>query len=133
VNSGVFPFIGPSLPPGTPTPRRASLLAGKLHALLVRPHLKGRDVYDLVWYLADPKWPPPNLEMLRNALDQTAWEGPRVTASNWTDIVARRLDDRAGDWNEVIRDVRPFLPESFDPETLALTNVRELLERRGVR
>jgi predicted nucleotidyltransferase component of viral defense system len=29
---------------------RASLLAGKLHAVLQRPHLKGRDLYDLIWY-----------------------------------------------------------------------------------
>ena len=33
---------------------RASLLAGKLHAVLQRPYTKGRDIYDLVWYLSDP-------------------------------------------------------------------------------
>ena len=33
---------------------RASLLAGKLHAILQRPYLKGRDLYDLLWYLSDP-------------------------------------------------------------------------------
>ena len=32
---------------------RASLLAGKLAAILCRPYTKGRDVYDLGWYLAD--------------------------------------------------------------------------------
>jgi hypothetical protein len=29
---------------------QASLLAGKLHAILQRPSLKGRDLYDLAWY-----------------------------------------------------------------------------------
>ena len=29
---------------------RASLLAGKLHAVLQRPYAKGRDFYDLFWY-----------------------------------------------------------------------------------
>lgn len=38
---------------------RASLLAGKLHAVLARPYTKGRDLYDLIWYLADRGWPPP--------------------------------------------------------------------------
>ncbi len=42
----------------------ASLLAGKLHAVLCRPWAKGRDIYDLVWYLSDPTWPSPNLELL---------------------------------------------------------------------
>ena len=36
---------------------RASLLAGKLHAILQRPYTKGRDLYDLIWYLSDPTWP----------------------------------------------------------------------------
>ena len=47
---------------------RASLLAGKLHAILQRPWPKGRDFYDLVWYLSDPAWPAPNLVLLNNAL-----------------------------------------------------------------
>ena len=50
---------------------RASLLAGKLHALLCRPWTKGRDVYDLGWYLSDPMWPSPNLRLLNSALAQS--------------------------------------------------------------
>src|SRR4029079_83899 len=49
----------------------ASLLAGKLHAVLQRPYPKGRDFYDLLWYLSDPTWPSPNLVLLNNALRQT--------------------------------------------------------------
>jgi predicted nucleotidyltransferase component of viral defense system len=64
---------------------RASLLAGKLHAVLQRPYLKGRDVYDLMWYLSDPDWPAPNLTLLSNALQQTGWQlardGARPAAS----------------------------------------------------
>jgi hypothetical protein len=51
---------------------RASLLAGKLHAVLERRYTKGRDLFDLLWYLSDPDWPPPNLTLLNNALQQTA-------------------------------------------------------------
>src|SRR5207237_623298 len=43
---------------------RPSLLAGKLHAVLQRPYVKGRDLFDLIWYLADPDWSPPNLTLL---------------------------------------------------------------------
>ena len=53
---------------------RASLLAGKLHALFQRRYVKGRDLYDLMWYLSDPDWPAPNLALLQNALQQTGWD-----------------------------------------------------------
>ena len=54
---------------------RATLLAGKLHAILQRPFVKGRDLYDLFWYLGDRAWPGPNLEMLSNALARSGWKG----------------------------------------------------------
>jgi hypothetical protein len=57
------------------------LLAGKLHAMLSRPWLKGRDLFDLVWYLADRNWPAPNPVLLNNALKQTGWDGPLLTAA----------------------------------------------------
>jgi len=47
---------------------KASLLAGKLHAFLARRYVKGRDIYDLVWYVSDRSWPEPNLELMNNAL-----------------------------------------------------------------
>ena len=53
---------------------KASLLADKLHAILQRSYSKGRDLYDLLWYLSDPAWPPPNLDLLNNALAQTDWQ-----------------------------------------------------------
>lgn len=52
---------------------KSSLLAGKLHAVLTRKYTKGRDLYDLMWYLSDPTWPAPNLIQLNNALKQTGW------------------------------------------------------------
>jgi predicted nucleotidyltransferase component of viral defense system len=54
---------------------RASLFAGKIHALFSRKFTKGRDVYDLMWYLSDRTWPNPNILLLRNALLQTGWKG----------------------------------------------------------
>jgi predicted nucleotidyltransferase component of viral defense system len=33
---------------------QASLLSGKLHAILQRTYSKGRDLYDLLWYMNDP-------------------------------------------------------------------------------
>jgi hypothetical protein len=48
-----------------------SLFAGKLHAILARPCAKGRDWFDLVWYLTEKRGLEPNVTLLRNALLQT--------------------------------------------------------------
>ncbi len=86
---------------------RASLLAGKLHAILQRPYLKGRDLYDLLWYLGDPDWPPPNLTLLNNALRQSGWAGPPLTGDTWRAAVCERLEGVV--WERAVDDVRPFL------------------------
>ena len=103
----------------------ASLLAGKLHALLQRPYLKGRDIYDLLWYLSDPNWPPPNLPLLNNALDQTGWPGPLLTQDNWPEMVKERL--ATPQWDQVVADVRPFLEPSADLGLLTRENVLRVL------
>jgi hypothetical protein len=104
---------------------RASLLAGKLHAILQRPYTKGRDVYDLLWYLSDPEWPAPNLTLLNNALQQTGWEAEPLTEDSWRKIVQSRLE--AVDWEQVVADVRPFLEPAVDPEILQMENLRRVL------
>jgi predicted nucleotidyltransferase component of viral defense system len=108
----------------------ASLLAGKLHAVLQRPYLKGRDVYDLLWYLGDPDWPLPNLVMLNNALQQTGWVGAPLAHDSWRAAVRERLE-RAS-WDRVVADVRPFLGPGAAPELLTLENlVRVLSQQRS--
>lgn len=105
---------------------RASLLAGKLHAVLQRSYVKGRDLYDLLWYLSDPNWPSPNLTLLNNALRQTAWTGQLLTEGNWRAVVRGRLQTVA--WDRVADDVRPFLEPEANPDLLTLENLRRLLE-----
>ncbi len=111
---------------------RATLLAGKLHAVLMRPYLKGRDLYDLCWYLGDPEWPEPNLVYLNNALRQTGWDGRPLTSRNWRRAVRDRLEEVA--WEEAVEDVRPFLGPGADPSILDKKNLFRLLnqaEKRG--
>ncbi|MBD3425346.1 MAG: hypothetical protein GF417_13005 [Candidatus Latescibacteria bacterium] len=105
---------------------RSSLLAGKLHALLARSYIKGRDVYDLLWYLADRNWPEPNLELLNHALEQTEWEGEQATSSNWKDLIMDKLSGH--NWNEIVRDVRPFLEDQKQVAILTRDNLINLLK-----
>ena len=86
---------------------RASLLARKLHAVLCRPWAKGRDIYDLAWYLSDPTWPSPNLELLNAAIRQTGREAVPLDAGTWRGVVADRVEGLS--WEAVVADVRPFL------------------------
>jgi len=106
---------------------KASLLAGKLHAVLSRPYVKGRDIYDLIWYLSDRSWPGPNIVLLNNALKQTKWHGPDFTDENWQDIVRNKLTNF--NWEQIIEDVRPFLERPADLALLTRENVLGLLQQ----
>jgi len=104
---------------------KASLLAGKLHAILQRSYTKGRDIYDLLWYLSDPTWPEPNLILLNNALAQSNWDGGLLTKENWKEQVWQKL--KILNWSGIVDDVRPFVEPSFDLNLLTLGNFERIL------
>jgi len=91
-----------------------SLYAGKLHALLCREYLKGRDWYDFVWYAA--RRTPANYTLLSSALDQIGpWMGRNVQADRaWC---LERLQERikAIDWKRAREDVRRFVKSNELP------------------
>lgn len=100
---------------------RASLFAGKLHAVFQREYVKGRDWYDLYWYLSRKQWAPPNVDMLNNALAQSGWDKGIITADDWKSHVLERLVQL--DWDRVVEDVQRFLIEQqelggFQKETI---------------
>ena len=100
-----------------------SLLAGKLHALLARPFTKGRDWFDLVWYLTEKRGIEPNLRLLRSALRQTGH--PEGWADAWRYELRSRVTTL--DWASVERDARPFLQRSEDLDHVRPGWVRGLL------
>lgn len=104
---------------------KGSLLAGKLHALFTRKYVKGRDMYDLMWYLSDRIWPEPNIVLLNNALRQTGWQGPEITQDNWRKHLAMAVSEM--DWAKVIADVQPFIERRQDLEMLKEQNIIKLL------
>jgi len=107
---------------------KASLLAGKVHALLTRTYTKGRDLYDLIWYLADPGWPAPNMNLLAAALAQTGWTGPVPTAATWRSDLAERL--ASVNWRAAQADVSPFLEREADRNLVTRDNAMDLLNSR---
>jgi len=85
-----------------------SNFALKLHAMLCRPYVKGRDWYDFNWYIK--KNVPPNLGHLESALDQ--W-GPWKNLGNPVDIkwlkTQLAIKTEAIDWKATAEDVRAFV------------------------
>jgi hypothetical protein len=108
---------------------RASLLAGKLHAILQRPWPKGRDFYDLVWYLSDRTWPGPNLVLLNNALEHTGWGSPPLTEATWVEAVRDRLHSVR--WDALAADAGPLLESPEERALLTRETVTRLLDARG--
>ena len=104
---------------------KASLLAGKVHAILQRPCAKGRDLYDLLWYLSDPTWPSPNLVFLNHALLQSGWIGDALTTENWRLFLRSRVQSLP--WELLQADVSPFLERSADLQLLTRENLLHVI------
>jgi predicted nucleotidyltransferase component of viral defense system len=104
---------------------KSSLLGGKLNAIFTQPYVKGRDIYDLVWYLSDRSWPIPNIPFLNNALRQLHWKGPTVTEENWKLLMIEKINTL--NWQTVRNDVEPFLERKGDIELLTRKNLLGLL------
>jgi len=123
---------------------RPSLLAGKAAAVLTREYFKGRDYFDLFWFLS--KWPElePNLLMFRNALVQKRkWEenGPGLPGKgsgrdlpdealigekgSWRAMLSRAV--REAKWPAVETDVRAFIEDSSSLLAFTKENLLRLL------
>lgn len=94
------------------------LFAGKMHAVLFRnwkSSVKGRDWYDLVWYVANH--PELHLKHLETRMIQTGdWEeGKTLTGSIFQELLIERINTLKID--EVKKEVGPFVRQ---PENLGI-------------
>lgn len=105
-----------------------TLFSGKLHALLCRSFIKGRDWYDLLWYIK--KRSNINYEFLGNALSQIGpYQGRDLGEIN-REFIVQELDSKIKslDWKQLRGDVERFLkPEELD--TLKLWDKNLFLEK----
>jgi hypothetical protein len=84
----------------------------KIHALLCRPYIKGRDWFDFGWYISQGVIP--NIPLLENALHQYGpWSDEFLNIDH--DWLNAALSDKIGsiDWKKAAEDVAPFLPPAF--------------------
>lgn len=103
----------------------ASLFSAKVHALLSRRYTKGRDFFDLGWYLSRWKGIIPNLDLLAQALKQTGWKREMPTQGNWRGLLKTVVEK--ADWDTVKKDVEHFLENPSDVDIFTKENILHLL------
>lgn len=103
-----------------------SLFAGKLHALFNRKYTKGRDYFDIGWYLSKWKGLSPNIILLQNALTQTDWKGVIPEEDNWKELLCKTIEET--NWKKVLQDVENFLENSKDKNIFTKENILHLLK-----
>lgn len=106
-----------------------SNFALKLHALLCRPYIKGRDWYDLLWYIRNDT--QPKLDLLQNALQQAgpfAGDGVEVNAVWLQQALLEKIQSL--DWAAAKQDVTPFLSPT-ERHSLSLWGAPLFSERVG--
>jgi predicted nucleotidyltransferase component of viral defense system len=100
----------------------SSNFALKIHALLCRPYLKGRDWYDFNWYVAQGV--KPNLLLLQNALVQYGpWQGQAINVDQeWlVDALGEKI--ASIEWKDAAADVERFL-KPVEQKSLSLWSER---------
>ena len=104
-----FPFVS-----SVTVHNLASLLAGKLHALLCRSYLKGRDWYDFIWYTS--RKTSINFELLSAALNQQGpWQGKNVKVNRSWCLEQLRKRIQSIHWSQTARDVERFVKPQEQP------------------
>lgn len=103
----------------------ASLFAGKIHAVLCREYTKGRDWFDLLWYLSKFKDLEPNFTVLNNAMAQTEKEPIKLDSKNWKEALNKTAQKT--DFKQVKKDVSRFLERPEEAEFLELKTFENLL------
>lgn len=104
-----FPFVS-----AVTVQDRPSLFAGKLHALLCRKYIKGRDWYDFIWYNSNRIGV--NFDFLSSAINQIGpWQGQAITVDK--EWLLRELERKiiSMNWKQATEDVRRFVRMSEQP------------------
>jgi len=108
-----------------------SLFAGKIASFLTRPAARGRDLYDLMWYLM---WKPviePNLALLGSTLRQALPQVTDAVVADWRRALRERMAEV--DWAEARSDAAPFIEQQRELELLDAPTFEHLLKGAAAR
>jgi len=104
-----FPFVSSVV-----VQDRPSLFAGKIHALLCREYIKGRDWYDFIWYTSNRT--SVNYDFLTSAINQFGpWQGQSVAVDKAWLLNELKRKIVSMDWKQAAEDVRHFVRVTEQP------------------
>lgn len=86
-----------------------TMFAGKIFVALHRKYTKGRDFYDLIWYLNNKI--PVNLSYLEKRSKQAGLKTKFNSSADVIEALKKRVDTI--DINDIMKDLRPFLEEDW--------------------
>ncbi len=92
----------------------SSLYALKLHSCFYRKYTKGRDYYDLLWYLG--KKLLPNFRLLNNAIEQTENRRLNINEVNFKNFLREKL--RMVDFAKIRKDADRFIEDKNELKLL---------------
>jgi hypothetical protein len=108
----------------------SSMFATKISACFYREYIKGRDFYDLIWYLAGKV--EPDYELLNNAIRQIQGKAPGVNAGNIKEFLLDNL--KKTDLKKAAEDVERFLDDKNELKLFDYKLIKQGVEsafRRG--
>jgi predicted nucleotidyltransferase component of viral defense system len=105
----------------------SSLFATKLHVCLFRRYAKGRDFYDLMWYLS--RKVEPNLPLLHRAIRQTEHQDWKKSGIDWRHALIEKI--KKTDFKRIRDDVGPFLVHHREAELLKRETFIKLIQPSG--
>jgi len=98
----------------------SSMYATKLHACFFRKYIKGRDFYDLLWYLG--RKIEPNYILLNNAIKQTQGIDLKLDKNTFKDFLLDKL--KGVDFELVKKDVGRFLEDKSELNLLNFSGIK---------
>ena len=101
-----------------------SMFATKLHACFYRGFTKGRDFYDLIWYMS--KKVKPNLVLFNNAVKQTEGKSPAISEENFREFLIEKIE--GVDFKNARRDVERFLEDKKELRLFDVDLIRQSIE-----
>lgn len=105
-----------------------TLFAGKTLAFLHRVYTKGRDIYDMIWFLTN------DIKLNREFFDAGLRQQTSAHSKPWSnDDLRAKLIQRLNSLNmqDVIRDVEPFLDDTSEVRFFDSSLIRPLFQRAG--
>ncbi|MFZ5801208.1 MAG: nucleotidyl transferase AbiEii/AbiGii toxin family protein [Candidatus Omnitrophota bacterium] len=102
-----------------------SSFATKLCACFFRKYIKGRDFYDLIWYVG--RKIKPDFLLLNNAIAQTQKQNFGINESNFKEFVLERL--KKVDFSQAKKDVERFLEDKTELKLFDYSLIKDSIEQ----